>query len=79
MENTKYKEEIENALMKVRPFMQADGGDVEFVRFDESTGTLFVKLVGACAHCSFAQVTLKMGIEEEIKKVLPFVKKVETP
>ena len=70
------KNKIEKALDKIRPTLQADGGDVEFVEFDEKTGIVKVKLVGMCAHCPMSQITLKQGIEEEIKKEVPEVKEV---
>ncbi len=67
---------IEKALDKIRPSLQADGGDVRFVGFDEKTGVVKVELVGMCAHCPMSQITLKQGIEEEIKKAVPEVKEV---
>jgi len=70
------KNKIEKILDKIRPSLQADGGDVEFVSFDEKTGIVKVRLVGMCAHCPMSQITLKQGIEEEIKKEAPEVKEV---
>lgn len=70
----KIKEELE----KVRPALQMDGGDVNFVSFDEKTGVLKVELVGHCAHCPMSQITLKQGIEAEIKAAVPEVKSVES-
>ncbi len=67
---------IKEALNVVRPMLQADGGDVEFVSFDEKTGIVQVQLVGMCSHCPMSQVTLKQGIEEEVKKAVPEVKEV---
>jgi Fe-S cluster biogenesis protein NfuA len=72
----KIQDKINKALDKIRPALQADGGDVEFVEFDEKTGIVSVKLVGMCAHCPMSQVTLKQGIEEEVKKEVPGVKEV---
>jgi len=71
------KKEVEEALMGIRPYLQADGGDVELVDIDEKTGTVKVKLIGHCASCPFSQMTLQMGIEESLKKV-PGVKRVES-
>ncbi len=67
---------IKKALDTVRPMLQADGGDVEFVSFDEKTGIVQVQLMGMCSHCPMSQVTLKQGIEEEVKKAVPEVKEV---
>ena len=69
-------EKIEKALEKVRPTLQADGGDVQFVGFDEKTGIAQVSLVGMCKHCPMSQITLKQGIEVEVKKMVPEVKEV---
>ena len=70
------QKKIEKALDKIRPTLQADGGDVKFNEFNEKTGIVKVKLVGMCAHCPMSQITLKQGIEEEIKKEVPEVKEV---
>ena len=67
---------IEKALDKIRPALRADGGDVEFIGFDEKTGVVKVRLAGMCAHCPMSQITLKQGIEEEIKKEVVEVKEV---
>ena len=67
---------IKKALYKIRPALQADGGDVHFVSFNKKNGVLKVELMGMCAHCPMAQVTLKQGIEKEIKKEVAEVKEV---
>ncbi len=69
------KEKVEAALSRVRPSLQADGGDVELVDVS-SEGVVRVKLTGACAGCPMGQVTLKMGIEKVIKQEVPEVKEV---
>jgi len=61
------KEKVETSLNKIRPQLQADGGDVELVEVEES-GLVKVKLTGACAGCPMSQMTLKMGIERLLKK-----------
>jgi Fe-S cluster biogenesis protein NfuA len=71
------KEKIEAILDMIRPSLQMDGGDVSFVNFDETTGVLQVRLEGHCAHCPMSNITLKQGIEVEIKNQLPEVKSVE--
>jgi len=67
-------EKIKEALEKVRPMLQADGGDVEFVEYTDNV--VKVRLTGACGHCPMSQMTLKMGVEEAIKKEVPEVKEV---
>ncbi|MDR2095356.1 MAG: NifU family protein [Treponema sp.] len=64
------EETIKNALENVRPSLQADGGDVEFISLAED-GTVSLKLTGACGCCPMAQMTLKMGIENYLKKEIP--------
>ena len=69
------EEQIKSALENVRPSLQADGGDVEFVGVDEE-GIVSLKLTGACGGCPMAQMTLKMGIESYLKKELPEIRSV---
>lgn len=69
------RERVESALNKVRPSLQADGGDVELVEVT-SDGVVKVKLTGACGGCPMSQMTLKMGIEKTIKQEVPEVKEV---
>ena len=64
-------------IQKVRPALQADGGDVEFVSFDEKTGIVKVKLQGHCAGCPMASMTIKNGIEAFLKESIPQVTAVE--
>jgi Fe-S cluster biogenesis protein NfuA len=71
------KEKIEEALDKVRPSLQADGGDVPFVDIDDE-GVVTVKLTGACGGCPMSQMTLKMGIEKVLKQNVPEVNRVES-
>jgi Fe-S cluster biogenesis protein NfuA len=68
------KEKVEKALAKIRPSLQADGGDVELVEVKD--GVVKVKLKGSCAGCPVAQMTLKQGIERVIKQEVPEVKEV---
>lgn len=71
------KNKIKLALDKIRPHLQMDGGDVEFISFNEKSGVLKVKLQGACHGCPMAPVTLQDGIERMIKEKVPEVKEVE--
>jgi len=73
-----FKEQVQDALNKVRPSLQADGGDVELVDVDEGSGIVHVRLQGACAGCPMSQMTLKMGIEKVLKQNVPEVQSVES-
>jgi Fe-S cluster biogenesis protein NfuA len=66
------EENIRKALDDVRPSLQADGGDVELVGVSDD-GIVSVKLTGACGGCPMAEMTLKMGIENYLKKEVPEV------
>ncbi len=70
------KEKVEDALDKVRPSLQADGGDVELVEVGED-GVVKVRLTGACGGCPMSQMTLKMGIEKVLKQNVPEIQSVE--
>ena len=67
--------ETENAIKliinKVRPFLQADGGDIDFVKFEE--GSVYVRLYGACVGCTSVDLTLKDGIEALLLEEVPGV------
>jgi Fe-S cluster biogenesis protein NfuA len=71
------KEKVQDALDKVRPSLQADGGDVQLVDVDDE-GVVKVKLMGACGGCPMSQMTLKMGIEKILKQHVSEVKSVES-
>ncbi len=71
------RERVEEALNKVRPSLQADGGDVQLVDVD-ADGVVKVKLTGACGGCPMSQMTLKMGIEKILKQNVPEVSRVES-
>ena len=68
------KEDVQTALEKIRPALQADGGDVELV--DVADGVVSVKLTGACGGCPMATMTLKHGIERVLREQVPDVKEV---
>lgn len=70
------RENVEKALEKIRPALQADGGDIELI--DVVDGVVKVKLTGACGGCPMSQMTLKMGVERILKQQVPEVKSVET-
>jgi len=68
------RDKVETALDKIRPALQADGGDVELVEVEE--GVVKLKLKGACAGCPMSEITLKQGIERLLKAEIPEVKEV---
>ncbi len=78
-ENTNnLEEQIKKSLEGIRPFLQQDGGDLEFVELE---GTLLkLRLKGACGHCPMATMTLKNGIEQTLKKeVNPEIEVISVP
>ena len=66
---------IEEALKKIRPYLEADGGDISLVEVTEDM-VVKVKLMGACSSCNVSMMTLKTGVEVAIKNALPEVKEV---
>lgn len=74
MSNT--EEKIQEALNQLRPFLEADGGDMELVEITDDM-VAKVKLLGACSSCSMSPMTLKAGLEEAVKKACPEIKAVE--
>ena len=70
------KDRVEKALDLVRPALIADGGNVELVDVDETTGVVKLKLVGACGSCPMSQMTLRMGVERVLREQVPEVKEV---
>ncbi|MBT3392439.1 MAG: NifU family protein [Elusimicrobiaceae bacterium] len=71
------KEKVAKVIEEIRPFLQADGGDLELVNVDEKTGIVQVRLKGRCGCCPSAQMTLKSVVEQKIVEVVPEVKSVE--
>lgn len=69
------REKVEKSIEKIRPMLQADGGDVELV--DVVDGVVTVRLQGACAGCPMSQMTLRNGIERILKQEIPEVKSVQ--
>lgn len=69
-------QEIQQVLETIRPLIQADGGDVELLGFDEETGVVEVRLLGACESCPISLMTLKQGIERRLKNSVPGVAEV---
>jgi Fe-S cluster biogenesis protein NfuA len=71
------RERIESSLETIRPALHVDGGDVEFVDFNQEDGVVQLRLVGACGHCPISNMTVKHGIERRIKSMVPEVTAVE--
>lgn len=69
------EQKVLKALEQLRPFLLADGGDMELIEVKDD-GTVVVKLLGACSDCSMSMMTLKAGLEESVKKAAPEVKEV---
>jgi len=67
-------EKIKKQLDKIRPYLQMDGGDIEFIDFDDKSGVLKVKLQGACLGCPMSPITLREGVSKAIKEEVPEVK-----
>jgi len=70
------KEKVEKVIEGIRGYLQADGGDIEFVGITEDN-IVQVRLKGACSGCPGAAMTLKMGVEKVLKENIPEIKSVE--
>lgn len=70
------KQRIEEALDTIRPYLEADGGNVRVVSLDEDM-TLKIELVGACGSCPMSAMTLKAGVEEAVCRLVPEIKAVK--
>lgn len=69
------EEKVLIALDQLRPFLNADGGDMELVEIKDDA-TVVVRLLGACSGCSMSMMTLKAGLEDTVKKMAPEIKEV---
>ena len=67
---------VEDALQTIRPYLEADGGDVKILEISEG-GVVKLELLGACGSCPMSTMTLKAGVEEAIKRVVPEITSVE--
>ena len=66
---------VNNALEKIRPYLQSDGGDISLVEITDDM-TVKVKLSGACHGCPYSMMTLKAGVEQAVMKEVPEIKEV---
>jgi len=71
------KEKVQAVIEKIRPFLQRDGGDIELLDVS-ADGVVKVRLRGACGSCPMSMMTLKMGVEKQLKDEIPEVKEVIT-
>jgi len=79
MSNTQNAElirKVENVIDQIRPYLQADGGNIRFVELTEDY-VVNVELLGACGSCPMSTMTLKSGVEQAMKKAIPEIKSVE--
>jgi Fe-S cluster biogenesis protein NfuA len=76
MGSTPVRSQIEDVLESIRPALQSDGGDVEFLEFREPDGVVEVRLIGACESCPISMLTLKQGIERRLRSSVPEVTEV---
>ena len=71
------EEQIIAVLEKIRPYLQHDGGDLEYVSFDTATKIVYIRMIGACAECLGIDETLKLGIEVMVMDEVPGVNGVQ--
>ncbi len=76
--NASATDRIEEVLDSIRPAIRADGGDIELVGFDETDGVVRIRMVGACYACPMSMLTLKAGIEQRLRMLVPEVRSVES-
>jgi len=78
-ENTSEKsilQRVEDALQTIRPYLEADGGDVKLLEISQE-GIVKLELLGACGSCPMSTMTLRAGVEEAIKRAVPEIKSVD--
>lgn len=76
LQEDRMRAQIEQALEKIRPALERDGGGIELIDVEED-GIVKVRLTGACGGCPMSQMTLKQGVERIVKQMVPEVKAVE--
>ena len=74
MDTKKQERRIKEVIESIRPYLIGDGGDVEFIKYENNT--VYIKMTGACANCGIIDLTLKDGIESTIIEEVPEVKEV---
>jgi Fe-S cluster biogenesis protein NfuA len=76
-ENEELVSKVKNVIEQIRPYLQADGGDVEYINLTEDN-TVNIRLLGMCGNCPHSRMTLKNGIEAAMKRALPEIRAVES-
>jgi Fe-S cluster biogenesis protein NfuA len=71
------EERILDAVAYIRPYLQKDGGDLEFVRFEPETRTCEIRMIGSCQHCALSPLTLRAGVEKALIYRVPEIRRVE--
>lgn len=73
--NVELTHKVQNVIDQVRPYLQADGGDIQFVELTPDN-IVKVELQGACGSCPYSRMTLKNGVEEAVRRAIPEIKAV---
>ena len=76
-DNKELIKKVENVIDQIRPYLEADGGNIRFDSLTEDN-VVMVELLGACGSCPMSQMTLKAGVEQAMKKAVPEIKAVES-
>jgi Fe-S cluster biogenesis protein NfuA len=76
IQNLELENKVRNVLDQIRPYLQADGGDIKFVELTDNN-VVNVEMQGSCGSCPFSRMTLKNGVEEAVRKALPEITSVE--
>ncbi len=76
-QNPELIKKVEEVIDQIRPYLQADGGNIRFVELTDDN-VVKVELLGACGSCPMSQMTLKNGVEQAMKKAIPEIKSVES-
>lgn len=76
MEKIIIENKVRNVIDQIRPYLQQDGGDLEFIELTDDL-VVNVNLTGACGSCPFSTMTLKNGVEQAVKKAIPEIVSVE--
>ncbi|MEY3689843.1 MAG: NifU family protein [Ignavibacteria bacterium] len=69
--------QIQSILEQIRPFLQIDGGDIEFVAYEDHIGVVEVRFLGQCSQCPMQMMTLRAGVERWLLAGIPSLKRIE--
>jgi Fe-S cluster biogenesis protein NfuA len=75
--NEEIEQKVELALSEIRPYLELDGGNVAFIRFEEDTGVVELELTGRCKDCPMSNMTLRAGIERLLLNRIPDIRRIE--